>query len=186
MVWNSPLKVIKGLLICDHMSSCYVIPLNLMLYIKWFHYIKNASYRSDDLQHHVCHPELQFCCRLLVKHMYICICYIFLCYIHIMYPYEILNSPTNNDETLWLAHEIIMISTSTMSVVTWATWKTWLRLGSTNWLMDNILYKSLHLATQYEKALFWSLQCNYSLVNKHSYGKWSFIVDFPIKHSDFP
>ena len=26
----------------------------------------------------------------------------------------------------------------------------------------------------------------YSLVNKHGYGKWWFIVDFPIKHCDFP
>ena len=26
----------------------------------------------------------------------------------------------------------------------------------------------------------------YPLVNKHSYGKWSFIVNCPIKHCDFP
>ena len=27
---------------------------------------------------------------------------------------------------------------------------------------------------------------NYRLVNKHSYGKWPFIVDFTIKNGDFP
>jgi hypothetical protein len=27
---------------------------------------------------------------------------------------------------------------------------------------------------------------NYPLVNKHSYWKWPFIVDFPIKKGDFP
>ena len=26
----------------------------------------------------------------------------------------------------------------------------------------------------------------YTLVNKHSYGKWSFIVDFPIENGDVP
>ena len=32
----------------------------------------------------------------------------------------------------------------------------------------------------------WIFLIIYPLVNKHSYGKWPFIVGFPIKHGDFP
>jgi hypothetical protein len=30
------------------------------------------------------------------------------------------------------------------------------------------------------------MEYGYPLVNKHSNGKWLFIVDFPIKNGDFP
>ena len=44
------------------------------------------------------------------------------------------------------------------------------------------------------RELGWSFAAKYPsgfsmvidpLVNKHSYGKWPFIVDFPIEHGDF-
>ena len=44
----------------------------------------------------------------------------------------------------------------------------------------------IKLFIPWNMGLWWSPSCIYPLVNKHSYWKWSFIVDLSIIHSDFP
>ena len=53
-------------------------------------------------------------------------------------------------------------------------------------LLDPSIGKSAEPATWHHPIATVNAMDAYPLVNKHSYGKWSFIVDFPIENDDFP
>ena len=74
-----------------------------------------------------------------------------------------------------------------MYMIIYGTWNRWLCLEIGH--PPHVPKKIAPLNGEHDDQLYSGFQVHlmfrYPLVNKHNYGKWPFIVDFPIENGDF-
>jgi hypothetical protein len=121
---------------------------------------------------------------------------------------ELVSSNFCLKSTQWLGYSDWFFSANCGSTLSTSTVKPQklgpLFAGSRSWALTHLTHGSFSIIPQYPTVLNWSCWCSflwswrppgkntfgrfgsYPLVIQHSYWKWPFIVDFPIKNGDFP